>query len=83
MSRGLQLAAIAALAFAYVFYCTDRRQQKAHYALVQALADGVPYIDASARDPDLATIARRASKGTSTRRRRGARAFQPCPSSSS
>jgi hypothetical protein len=57
MNRGLQLAAIAALAFAYVFLLQPTGDnQKAHYTLVQALADGVPYIDESARDPDLATI---------------------------
>jgi hypothetical protein len=57
MSRALQLGAIAALAFAYVFLVQPSGDnQKAHYALVRALADGVPYIDSSARDPDLATI---------------------------
>ena len=57
MSARLQLAAIAALVFAYAFLVQPSGDnQKAHYALVRALADGVPYVDAYVRDPQLATI---------------------------
>jgi hypothetical protein len=55
--RRLELGAILALAFAYAFLVQPSGDnQKAHYALVRALADGKPYVDDYVRDPRLGTI---------------------------
>ena len=57
MSRRLELAAIVALVFAYVFLVQPSGDnQKAHLALVRALADGVPYVDEQVRSPELASV---------------------------
>lgn len=56
LSRGLELAAIAALVFAYAYLIQPTGEnQEAHYALTRALADGKPYIDDYARG-ELATV---------------------------
>jgi hypothetical protein len=55
--RRLELGAILALAFAYAFLVQPSGDnQKSHYALVQALAHGQPYIDEYVRDPALTTV---------------------------
>jgi hypothetical protein len=55
--RSLELGAILALGFAYAFLVQPSGDnQKAHYALVRALADGKPYVDDYVRDPRLGTI---------------------------
>lgn len=57
MSRRLELAAIVALVFAYVFLVQPSGDnQKAHLALVRALADGVPYVDEHVRSAELASV---------------------------
>lgn len=56
MSRRLELAAIAALVFAYAYLIQPTGEnQEAHYALTRALADGKPYIDDYARG-ELSTV---------------------------
>ena len=57
MSRRLELVAIAALAFAFAYLVQPAGDnQKAHYALLRALADGKPHIDEYVRDERLATV---------------------------
>jgi hypothetical protein len=57
MSRRLELVAILALVFAYVFLVQPSGDnQKAHLALVRALADGVPYVDEQVRSAELASV---------------------------
>ena len=56
VSRGLELAAIAALVFAYAYLIQPTGEnQEAHYALTRSLADGKPYIDDYAQG-ELATV---------------------------
>lgn len=56
MSRRLELAAIAAIVFAYAYLVQPTGEnQEAHYALTRSLADGKPYIDDYARG-ELATV---------------------------
>jgi hypothetical protein len=51
------LAAIGVLAFAFSFLVQPTGDnQKAHYALVRALADGRPYVDEVRTNPNLRTI---------------------------
>ena len=57
MTRRLELAAIAALAFAFAFLVQPvGDNEKAHYALTRALADGKPYVDEYVSSPTLRTI---------------------------
>jgi hypothetical protein len=55
--RGWTIVALGALVFAYAFLIQPTGDnQKAHYALVRALAEGRPYVDEVRTNPHLRTI---------------------------